>query len=85
MICTFNELRDRDVINVCDGKRLGFVCDMEIDAACGKILKLIVPCGGKYLSIFGGKNTLCIPYSCIERIGKDAILVRFSELVPVKK
>ena len=43
MISTFNELRDRDVINVCDGKRLGFVCDMEIDTACGKILKLIVP------------------------------------------
>ena len=35
MTLTSCELREKDVINVCDGKKLGYICDMDIDTDCG--------------------------------------------------
>ena len=35
------ELRQKEVINICDGQRLGFVEDMEFDLCKGKIQKLL--------------------------------------------
>ena len=39
----FSELREKEVINICDGRRLGFVCDVEIEMPAGKICTLIIP------------------------------------------
>ena len=33
----FSELKEKEVINICDGKRLGSICDLEIDSMTGKI------------------------------------------------
>ena len=38
-----SELKRMEVINICDGKRLGFVGDVEFDKCSGKIECLIVP------------------------------------------
>ena len=43
MICRFQELKNKEVINVKDGKRLGFVCDIEFSPHDGKMLSLILP------------------------------------------
>lgn len=80
MISTYTKLKDKDVINICNGKRLGYVSDLEIDLRSGKVIKLIIPGGGKCFNFFSNKNQLCIPWQCIEKIGDDAILVHFSEL-----
>lgn len=80
MQCTFSQLKDKDVINLCNGKRLGSVCDLEIDTRNGRITKLLLPGSGKCLCLFSAKEPVCIPWQCIERIGDDAILVRFAEL-----
>ena len=37
------ELREKEVINVCDGERLGNVCDVDFDVKTGRILSLIIP------------------------------------------
>ena len=37
------ELRYREVINISDGTRLGFVNDAILDLTSGRILALIVP------------------------------------------
>ena len=37
------ELREKEVINLCDGARLGTPCDFEFDVCDGKITALIVP------------------------------------------
>ena len=70
----FNSLRDKDVINGCDGKRLGFVNDLEIDACSGKICALIVLFDYRLLG-FGKYEELVIPWERICRIGKDTIIV----------
>ena len=38
-----SELKRKEVINICDCKRLGFVGDVDFDACSGQILALIVP------------------------------------------
>lgn len=37
-----SELKRREVINVCDCKRLGFVGDLDVDPCTGRILAIIV-------------------------------------------
>lgn len=78
-ILTFCELRDKEVINIIDGKRLGCVIDIEFDIEFGKILRLVLPPQGKYFSFFSPRDNLIIPWDCIERIGCDLILVRLLE------
>jgi YlmC/YmxH family sporulation protein len=70
----FTSLRDKDVINICDGKRLGFVSDMEIDPSCGKICAIIVLFDCRLLG-FGKCEELVIPWEKICCFGKDAVLV----------
>ena len=76
---TFSELRDKEVINLCNGKRMGYVCDVEFDSECGKICALLLPA-----RLFSGGLKKCaptrIPWSCIDRIGKDLILVKFETI-----
>ena len=71
---SFSSLRDKDVINICDGKRLGYVSDMEIDACNGRICALIVLFDCRLLG-FGKCEELVIPWEKISCFGKDAVLV----------
>lgn len=72
-----SQLRERDVINVCTGRRLGYICDFVIDCDCGKITAILV--SDHFFSLSGGKNTICIPWEKICCIGNDAVLVRIEE------
>lgn len=74
-LITFDSLRDREVINVCDGRRLGNVNDLQFDACGGVITALIVPGECNFLGISKGDD-IVIPWKCIERIGGDMIIVR---------
>ncbi|HPE96112.1 MAG TPA: YlmC/YmxH family sporulation protein [Bacillota bacterium] len=78
---TFGEFRDKEVINLADGKRMGYVCDIEFDAECGRILRLLLPPPGKYYPFFMPKEFIYIPWSNIEKIGTDIILVRWADTV----
>ncbi len=71
------ELSCKEVINVCDGTRYGFVNDVEVDCACGKIISLIVHCNSKFSSLFCKNDDIIIPWEAIKRIGDDIILVDF--------
>lgn len=74
MACTTCDLREKDVINVCNGQKLGYVAELEIDTDCGKVTALIV--GGESISsILFSKNRIRVPWDKIQRIGKDTILV----------
>lgn len=68
-------LRQKEVINICDGARLGFVCDVEIDTTCGRVVSIIVPGPAKFFGIFGCDREYRIPWCDIKRIGEDIILV----------
>ena len=70
------KLRQREVINIRTAERIGVVSDVEINESTGNIEALIV---SRYGSIFAhiiGNSELVIPWSSIEAVGKDIILVR---------
>lgn len=71
------ELREKEVINLCDGSKLGCPCDFEFDVYEGSITAIIVPGSGGFFGL-GRSNDLIIPWKNIECIGTDAILVRMS-------
>ena len=70
------QLREKEVINVCDGTRLGCPADFEFNVYQGVITALIVPRPGGFLGL-SRANDLVIPWESIECIGTDTILVRF--------
>ncbi len=70
---TFSDLRSKDLINSCDGKRLGKACDIVFDTQTGKIRGIVAPYGKK--SCFGKGQDIFIPFKCILKIGEDIVLV----------
>ena len=75
MGCCINDLRDKEVINICDGRKLGCVDDVEVDVNSGRLVSIIVPCDGKLFG-FGRSKSLVILWDSIEKIGDDIILVK---------
>lgn len=73
------EISCKEVINVCDGTRYGFVNDVEVDCSCGRIVNLIVHCKDGISSIFSKGKDVIIPWEAIKRIGDDIILVEYAE------
>lgn len=69
------DFKQKEVINICDGCRLGFVSDIEIDQCCGKILKIIIAAPGRVWGIFGCDKEYVILWDDIKKIGDDIILV----------
>ncbi len=78
------DLKQMEVINECDCKRLGFVDDVEFDLCTGCIKALIVPGEPKLCGMFGRDSEYIIPFPCVVQIGKDIILVK-AELEEVRK
>ncbi len=72
---TFCELRRKEVINICDGARLGCICDLELDDCTGLISAIIVPGPTKLWGLLKSDEELVIPYCKINKIGDDVILV----------
>ena len=70
-----SQLREKEVINICDGERLGNVCDVDFEKKTGRICSLIIPGPCKVLGILGRDQEYIVPYEQIKRIGTDVILV----------
>jgi YlmC/YmxH family sporulation protein len=69
------DLQKKEVININDGKRLGFLYDIEIDLQSGKIGSIIVPGNGRLFGIFGREEDYIINFTQIKKVGNDIILV----------
>lgn len=72
-----SDLRDRDVINVNNGKRLGVISDIDLDIENGKIRAIVLPGAGGFMGVIGRKNDLVVPWEKVVKIGIDTILVDF--------
>ena len=70
------DFKHKEVINICDAKRLGYVQDVCADLDTGRITSIIVPgASNKLLNIFSQANDIVIPWQNIKCIGDDLILV----------
>lgn len=69
------DFKHKEVINIKDGKRLGYVQDVCADLETGVITSIIVPGSNKIINIFAGNNDIVIPWQNVKCIGNDLILV----------
>ena len=75
MHCRIADLRCKEVVNICDGFRLGYVEDVLLDTDTGRILALAVPGPCRILGLFLPGDDYIINWECVKRIGDDLILV----------
>lgn len=71
----FTDLYCKEVVCLCDGRRLGFISDARIELPEGRICAIIVPGPNKVLGVCGRRDDYVIPWHCIKRIGPDIVLV----------
>jgi len=69
------DLRQKEVINIADGMRLGYVGDVEIDFEKGNIEAIVVPGPSRLFGFLGRDGDFIIPWDDIVRVGDDIILV----------
>ena len=69
------ELRDKEVIDVSDGSRFGYVGDVEVDLETGKIRSLVVPGRLRLFGLLGREEDRLFPWEAVRRFGEDIILV----------
>jgi len=73
------DLRCKEVINICDGLRLGFIYDVFLDTASGRVLAIVVPGRVRFFGLFGREDDYVIPWDCIRRLGDDIVLVEIHD------
>ncbi|MBE5781308.1 MAG: YlmC/YmxH family sporulation protein [Clostridiales bacterium] len=81
----FSTLREKQVINICDGKCIGHVFDLVLDCHCGAVCALVVPgCSRLRSYLFGGGEDVVIPWNKVVKIGEDVILVELDHHTPMR-
>lgn len=71
-----SDIIDKDVININTGLIIGRVADIEIDLENAKFEKIVIYGKSRLFGFMGKIDDTVIPWDKIEKIGKDAILVR---------
>lgn len=69
------DLRYKEVINVSDGTRYGYVGDVELDVETGQVRAIVVPGRLRLLGLLGREEERVFPWQAVRRFGEDIILV----------
>ncbi|MDR0821056.1 MAG: YlmC/YmxH family sporulation protein [Oscillospiraceae bacterium] len=85
MLCSFDDLKYKEIINIKNGAKLGFPDDIEFDVYTARVCKLLVRGRGKFFGLFGRGEDTAIAWEEIEVIGEDTILVTCEVQPPNKK
>ncbi len=75
MVCRIVELRHKEVINSSNGCRIGFVDDVEVDTVTSQVRAIIVFGRPRFMGLLGRNDDVIIPWTDIQLIGEDTILV----------
>lgn len=74
-----SDIRQKDVINITNGRRMGTIVDMHFTAD-GRISSIAVPGPFNLVGMIrGNRADIIIPWESIVKIGDDVILVRVHE------
>ncbi|MBE6840004.1 MAG: YlmC/YmxH family sporulation protein [Ruminococcus sp.] len=75
MKCSLEDLKYKEVIDIENGEKLGFIDDVELSTDTFEIQYLIIYGKERLFGLLGRENDLMIPCSNIKIIGKDVVLV----------
>ena len=75
MAMRFTQLQCKEVICISDGRRLGFISDVQEEVPEGRVCAVVVPGPARLFGLGGRHEDYLIPWSAIKRIGPDIVLV----------
>ncbi len=79
MKCSLSELKNKEVIDVKTGEKLGFVDDIEISTESSTVESLIIYGRPRMMGVLGREDDVIIRCRDIQLIGDDTILVKNSK------
>ena len=68
MNCRMADMRNKEVINIKDGTRLGCVCDVEIDTSCAKVYAIVIYGRLRLFGLLGREDDIVIKWDDIEAV-----------------
>lgn len=77
MNCRMGDLRNKEVINMKDGSRVGFVSDVEIDTHTAQLTAVVIYGRLRWFGLLGREPDAVIPWKDITLIGDDTVLVDY--------
>lgn len=82
-----SELTGKEVINMCNGTRLGIVGDSDllIDAENGEVESIILPPRNNILSIWTERSQMVIPWTAVKKVGSEVIVVEVDQTHPRRR
>jgi len=72
----FTELKDKEVVCLSDGARLGLVDDLELDENTARVSRLIIYGRNEMMGLGARLEDVVIEWQDVEKIGSDIILVK---------
>lgn len=75
MIARITDMHDKEVINICNGMRLGYVDDLEVDTCTAQITALVISGRSRLFGILGREPDIIVQWKDIEVVGDETILV----------
>jgi YlmC/YmxH family sporulation protein len=78
-VLPLTQLRQMEVIDISEGKRLGFISDIIFDDDIKGIEYVVIPPQSSVFSIFRKKDEIFVKWESIKVIGIDIILVNMDE------
>lgn len=75
MTCRIAELQYKELVDISDGTRYGYISDLEVDTEQGTIKNVIVYGRPRMFGLLGRESDTVFPWSAIKRIGADLILI----------
>lgn len=85
MKCTLSELRNKEIINIKTGERLGYVDDVEFDTDDQTVKAFIVYGRARFFGLLGRDDDIIITCRDIEVIGVDTMLISVGEAELAKR
>ncbi len=75
MTCRIDELKNKQVVCVKDGSVLGYISDIDLNTETGSLVAIIIYGKPRLLGVLGREEDIVIPWSEIEVIGDETVLV----------
>ena len=75
MKCSLEGLKEKEVIDIENGEKLGYVDDIELNMNTYEVQSLIIYGRERFFGFFGREEDILIPCKNIKVIGKDVLLI----------
>lgn len=85
MKCTLSEMRNKEIINIKNGARLGYVDDIEFETETASVKSFIVYGRTRFFGFLGKEDDLIITCDEIEVVGVDTILISADDTKSTKR